>query len=87
MAVELFVERAGAVVAGFSLDSDADVEAVTEICRRLDGIALAIELAAARMVSMTPADVLARLNDRFRRHCCVDGSCAGAVGEHPALPI
>ena len=65
-AVELFVERAQAIVAGFSLDSDADVEAVTEICRRLDGIALAIELAAARMVSMTPADVLARLNDRFR---------------------
>jgi len=64
-AVELFVERARAVVAGFSLD-DVDVEAVTEICRRLDGIALAIELAAARMVSMTPTEVLARLNDRFR---------------------
>ena len=39
---------------------------MTEICRRLDGIALAIELAAARMVSMTPTEVLARLNDRFR---------------------
>jgi predicted ATPase/class 3 adenylate cyclase len=65
-AVELFVERARAVVPGFSLDGDVDVDAVTEICRRLDGIALAIELAAARMVSMTPVDVLARLNDRFR---------------------
>ena len=65
-AVELFVERARSVVAGFTLHDDVDVEAVTEICRRLDGIALAIELAAARMVSMTPVDVLARLNDRFR---------------------
>lgn len=65
-AVELFVERARSVVPGFSLHDDGDVVAVTEICRRLDGIALAIELAAARMVSMTPVDVLARLNDRFR---------------------
>jgi predicted ATPase len=65
-AVELFVERGRTVVAGFSLDTVAEAEAVTEICRRLDGIALAIELAAARMVSMTPGEVLARLNDRFR---------------------
>ncbi len=65
-AVELFVERAHAVVPEFTLDTELDVVAVTEICRRLDGIALAIELAAARMVSMTPVDLLARLNDRFR---------------------
>ena len=65
-AVELFIERARAVVPGFSVHDDVDVDAVTEICRRLDGIALAIELAAARMVSMTPTEVLARLNDRFR---------------------
>lgn len=65
-AVELFIERARAVAPGFSIDDAADVAAVTEICRRLDGIALAIELAAARMVSMTPTEVLARLNDRFR---------------------
>ena len=61
-AVELFVERARAVVAGFALDDEADGAAVTEICRRLDGIALAIELAAARMVSMSPQDVLDRLD-------------------------
>ena len=54
-AVELFVERAREVDASFSLDDEADVEAVSVICRRLDGIALAIELAAARMVSMSPA--------------------------------
>ena len=65
-AVQLFVERAQAVVPGFALDDAGDVEAVTEICRRLDGIALAIELAAARMVSMTPVEVSARLNDGFR---------------------
>ncbi len=65
-AVELFIERAQAVVPGFSVHDEVDVDAVTEICRRLDGIALAIELAAARMVSMTPTEVLARLNDRFR---------------------
>ena len=65
-AVELFVERARAVKAGFALTGDADTAAVTEICTRLDGIALAIELAAARMVSMKPQDVRDRLGDRFR---------------------
>ena len=65
-AVELFVERARAVKPGFRLDNDTDGIAVTEICTRLDGIALAIELAAARMVSMSPTDVRDRLGDRFR---------------------
>ena len=65
-AVELFVERARAVVAAFGLKDEADVTAVTEICRRLDGIPLAIELAAARMVSMSVQDVRDRLGDRFR---------------------
>jgi predicted ATPase/class 3 adenylate cyclase len=65
-AVALFVERAQAVVASFHLHDDGDIAAVAEICRRLDGIALAIELAAARMVSMTPTEVLERLTDRFR---------------------
>jgi predicted ATPase len=65
-AVELFVERAQAVLPGFGLADPADAAAVIEICRRLDGIALAIELAAARMVSMSPQDVRDRLDDRFR---------------------
>ncbi len=65
-AVELFVERARAVKPGFTTDDGPDSSAMVEICRRLDGIPLAIELAAARMVSMNPAEVLARLNDRFR---------------------
>jgi predicted ATPase len=65
-AVELFVARAGEVHPGFALAAPAEVEAVVGLCQRLDGIALAIELAAARMVSMSVGDVLARLSDRFR---------------------
>jgi predicted ATPase len=65
-AVALFVERARAVVPGFTLDDPGTAEAVVEICRRLDGIALAIELAAARTVSMSTVDVRDRLVDRFR---------------------
>ena len=65
-AVELFVERAQAVNPAFSLDDGADVESVVLICQRLDGIALAIELAAARTVSMGPQEVANHLGDRFR---------------------
>jgi predicted ATPase len=65
-AVELFVERARAVVPGFGLGDPHDMAAVVEICQRLDGMALAIELAAARMVSMNPGEVRDRLGDRFR---------------------
>jgi predicted ATPase/class 3 adenylate cyclase len=61
-AATLFVERADAAVPGVSLEPVA----VLEICRRLDGIPLAIELAASRMVSMTVTEVRDRLNDRFR---------------------
>ena len=65
-AVTLFVERARNVTPHFSL-ADADESApVTEICRRLDGIPLAIELAASRIASMTVADVRDHLDHRFR---------------------
>jgi non-specific serine/threonine protein kinase len=64
-AVALFVERATGVQPSFML-SDANVEAVGEICRRLDGLPLAIELAAARVRTHTPAEINARLDDRFR---------------------
>ncbi len=63
-AVRLFVERARAVAPGFELDSQ-NVEAVMELCRRLDGLPLAIELAAARIRLMSPVEILARLDDRF----------------------
>ena len=65
-AVALYLERARAVRPGFGLDSAADADAVLEICRRVDGIALGIELAAARMISMSPSAVSDRLGDRFR---------------------
>jgi predicted ATPase len=64
-AVALFVERARSVAPRFSLSPEAD-EAVIEICRRLDGIPLAIELAASRMASMTASEVCDRLDQRFR---------------------
>ena len=65
-AVELYVQRAQAVNPGFGLEDPSWAEAVAEICRRLDGIPLAIELAAARMVSMSPAEVRDRLGERFK---------------------
>ena len=65
-AVELFVERAMAVNPSFDSGDAATMAAVAEICSRLDGIALAIELAAARMVAMSPQDLRDRLGDRFR---------------------
>lgn len=65
-AVELFATRAQAVNPRFSLNDHDNAEAVLEICGRLDGIPLALELAAARMASMSPADVRDRLDDRFR---------------------
>ena len=65
-AADLFAERATAVAAGFDMSDDATAEAVIEICERLDGIPLAIELAAARMMSMTAGEVRDRLDDRFR---------------------
>jgi hypothetical protein len=60
-ATDLFVERANSVAA----DTD-DLDAVTEICDRLDGIPLAIELAASRMASMSASEVRDRLDNRFR---------------------
>jgi predicted ATPase len=62
-AVDLFIERAHRVAPAFLAD---DESAVAEICRRLDGIPLAIELAASRMASMTASEVRDRLDQRFR---------------------
>ena len=65
-AVALFVERAQHVSPRFTVDDDGEAAAVVEICRRLDGIPLAIELAASRMASMTAGEVSDRLDQRFR---------------------
>ena len=64
-AVTFFCERARAARPGFSL-GPANASAVTRICRRLDGIPLALELAAARVGVLNPAQVADRLDDRFR---------------------
>jgi predicted ATPase len=64
-AVRLFVERARAVDPGFA-SSDRNVLAITHICRRLDGVPLAIELAAARVKLLSVEQIGARLDDRFR---------------------
>jgi predicted ATPase/DNA-binding SARP family transcriptional activator len=61
----LFGERARIVQPGFRL-RDANVAAVDEICRRLDGLPLAIELAAARVSAMTAAEIAGYLDERFR---------------------
>src|ERR1700744_4390796 len=65
-AVNLFIDRAHSVVSDFSLAQPGEADAVVEICRRLDGIPLAIELAASRMASMTASAVRDRLDHRFR---------------------
>ena len=64
-AVRLFAERAAAASARFTIDA-GNVAAVVEICRHLDGIPLAIELAAARVRAMAPAEIARRLDERFR---------------------
>jgi predicted ATPase/DNA-binding SARP family transcriptional activator len=60
-AVELFVQRARAVLPGF----DGEPKTLTEICRRLDGLPLALELAAARTKVLAPEELLARLHSRL----------------------
>jgi predicted ATPase len=63
--VELFCDRAADADAAF-VATAADQAVIAGICERLDGIPLAIELAAARIRSMTPGDLADRLQDRFR---------------------
>ncbi|MFE3002887.1 protein kinase [Nocardia sp. NPDC059246] len=63
-AMTLFAERAAAVVPGFHVDED-NRDGVAGICARLDGLPLAIELAAARLRMMSVEQILARLTDRF----------------------
>ncbi len=64
-AVQLFVQRAAAQRPGFALDA-GNAAAVAELVTRLEGIPLALELAAARVRSMSVADIAARLADRYR---------------------
>ena len=63
--IQLFVERAAASLGAFDL-TDAEAPQVADICRRLDGMALAIEIAASRVDVFGVAGLAARLNDRFQ---------------------
>jgi predicted ATPase len=80
-ATVLFVERARGVDAEFAVD-EASEAAIAEICRRLDGIPLAIELAAARVVAMTPEEIALLLDERFR---LLTGGRRSAVERHQTL--
>jgi predicted ATPase/DNA-binding SARP family transcriptional activator len=78
--IELFDERAAAVSPGFdALGHRADVE---EIVRRLDGVPLAIELAAARTTSLSPSDLVVRLDDRLR---LLSGGRRNSVERHRTM--
>jgi predicted ATPase/class 3 adenylate cyclase len=78
-ATRLFVERATAV--GSQLEA-SDASAIVEICRRLDGIPLAIELAAARVVALSPSEIAGLLDERFR---LLTGGRRASVERHHTL--
>jgi predicted ATPase/class 3 adenylate cyclase len=80
-AVQLFADRAADSGADTAWD-DKQWACVGEICRRVDGIPLAIELAAARTTSMSPADVATHLDERFR---LLTGKRRGRVERHQTL--
>jgi predicted ATPase len=77
----LFCERAAAARPGFAL-SEANVVAVVEVCRRLDGMPLALELAAARVKALTAAEIAGLLDERFR---LLTGGRRTAVERHQTL--
>ncbi|MFD0163608.1 LuxR C-terminal-related transcriptional regulator [Streptomyces decoyicus] len=80
-AVRLFMDRAAAVVPGFSVTGD-QWAAVAGICHRLDGIPLAIELAAARLRVLSPRQILERLDDHFT---LLSGGNSGAPARQRTL--
>ncbi|WP_328546340.1 regulator [Streptomyces platensis] len=80
-ATALFADRAAAVLGAFSVE-EANEAAVTELCERLDGIPLALELAAGRLRALSVDQVLQRLDDRFR---LLTGTGRGALPRHQTL--
>jgi predicted ATPase/DNA-binding SARP family transcriptional activator len=80
-AVRLFTDRAGAVLPGFELDA-ANADAVAAICRNLDGMPLAIELAAPWLRTLTAAQLAERLADRF---ALLTGGSRTALPRHQTL--
>ena len=80
-ACQLFLERARAVQPAFEL-TDQNARSVAQLCRRLDGIPLAIELAAARVRALPVEQIAARLDDRFR---LLTGGSRASVARHQTL--
>ena len=80
-AVCLFVERGRALDSSFALDA-ANAAAVAEVCRRLDGLSLAIEMAAARLPVLTPQEILHHLDERF---ALLELPAAGRLTRHRTL--
>jgi predicted ATPase/class 3 adenylate cyclase len=79
--VQLFVERASAANPKFNL-TDENASAVAQICRRLDGIPLALELAAARSLVFSPEEIASHLGDRFK---LLTGGNRTALERHQTL--
>ncbi|MET9960190.1 AAA family ATPase [Streptomyces sp. NPDC006326] len=80
-AMALLAQRAAAAVPGFAVTA-ANRAVLAELCARLDGIPLALELAAGRLRALSPAQVLARLEDRF---ALLTGGARGVLPRHRAL--
>ena len=80
-AIRLFVERARAILPGFALTVD-NAAAVASICRHLDGMPLAIELASARVNILTVEQIAARLDDRFN---LLKQASPASYGQHRTL--
>ncbi|MFJ2189362.1 ATP-binding protein [Kitasatospora sp. NPDC087861] len=80
-AVRLFADRARAVLPSFAV-TEANAEAVSLLCRRLDGIPLAVELAAGRLRALSVEQITARLDDRFR---LLTGGSRTALPRHQTL--
>ena len=79
--MQLFVERARAVSSTFTLDA-GNAAAVADVCRRLDGLSLAIEMAAARLPVLSPQEIARNLGDRF---ALLELSAAGRLTRHRTL--
>jgi predicted ATPase/class 3 adenylate cyclase len=80
-AVRLFADRARALRADFAVEA-ANADALSQVCRRLDGVPLAIELAAARIGAMNPSELARRLDRRFR---LLTGGERVAIERHQTL--
>jgi predicted ATPase/DNA-binding CsgD family transcriptional regulator len=79
--VQLFLERAGLVLPGYAL-TEANASSLAQVCHRLDGIPLALELAAARLQVLSLEQIAARLDDRFR---LLTGGSRRAMPRHQTL--